>query len=811
MGLNYSEIIQAFLMMTHTEWYRNKWLPDVVWVELIKDAYTTSNRAFNKLDKGKLNSAIARDITFCTSLDNHAVGNQWGIFHGKKKLHSGKKSKNVKCYIAVQPEEPLGSRLDGKVWWEGIHEHQNPVSVAGVKGSMPSANDESRKHPPSSPPCSPNAELPKEKATPWKGKNKKKHRTLTDVMMASYFEQKEAHNLFAPKSPLDEKVIMALNNQIKVLFEGTNKPDAWWGLINGGDEDNVLMPYQIECIKDHSRFILATLLYARENMGKWHQHWTFKKCCAMAVRDLNRIGLELTTNPKTLQKWHCMFACNGNKFPGPSSKSDKKPVPCFFEDDNDGLEWFCKYADSNLDWLNVDLMHEFCHEKLVNPHIHEYIWAKEKCNNSNNVMVLPVREGNDDDNDNKLQLPEEEIDEDFNQHKVEYLQQFGLKELCVDMVWCWMNDQGYQYSKWKKGYYNDKHEDEPNVLYRIDFIKHYKAYETHAYHWIQVSAAEANELIDAGKVLPKDGYCYMDSNGIDKVEFHVDSAELFHQRMNNNSHFPFGGNLSVRMPPGTKLLIIFGQDECIFKQYIFRRMHWVGCNGEVPLVPKDEGARLMISAFQSHEFGFSMELSAKDLAKVNAWHCGQKYKDEDAAETLYGKPEKQDLELTPFYWSLNMEQIWMGTGHMNTWWSSSKIARMFSWRSMETSMNMFFFLITHVDMTVSEVMGWMQRKSERLMVANNRWCMIPKSFRRKGFLESLITQQSWKLMIFSTWFLHQQMMGHFGWVSKNEKHHILMWLLEKRMLRKQGRSCMKSCSPSRSRLKKGQSWNVSRS
>ena len=135
-------------------------------MELIKDAYATSNRAFNELDKGKLNSAIARDITFCTSLDNHAVGNQWGIFHGKKKPCSGKKSKNVKCYIAVQSEEPHGSRLDGKVWWEGICEHQNLVSVASVEGSMPSTDDESRKCPPSSPPGSPNAELPKEKATP---------------------------------------------------------------------------------------------------------------------------------------------------------------------------------------------------------------------------------------------------------------------------------------------------------------------------------------------------------------------------------------------------------------------------------------------------------------------------------------------------------------------------------------------------------------------------------------------------------------------------------------------------------------------
>jgi hypothetical protein len=47
------------------------------------------------------------------------------------------------------------------------------------------------------------------------------------------------------------------------------------------------MPYHIECVEDCSHFILAALLYARENMGKRHQCWMFKKCCAMAVRDLN--------------------------------------------------------------------------------------------------------------------------------------------------------------------------------------------------------------------------------------------------------------------------------------------------------------------------------------------------------------------------------------------------------------------------------------------------------------------------------------------------------------------------------------------
>ena len=87
-------------------------------MELIKDAYATSNRAFNELDKGKLNSTIARDITFCTSLDSHAVGNQWGIFHGKKKTLtvSQKAGAKINTFFC---ELEYGANLDG--YWTYKH------------------------------------------------------------------------------------------------------------------------------------------------------------------------------------------------------------------------------------------------------------------------------------------------------------------------------------------------------------------------------------------------------------------------------------------------------------------------------------------------------------------------------------------------------------------------------------------------------------------------------------------------------------------------------------------------------------------
>ena len=193
--------------------------------------------------------------------------------------------------------------------------------------------------------------------------------------------------------------------------------------------------------------------------------------------------------------------------------------------------------------------------------------------------------------------------------KEEYLEAHGLKTLCRDTVRQWMNDFGYRYLHRKKGYYNDKHEDPANVLYCIDFIGRYKEYELRAQRWIQISLEEATSLIHVGTVIEGDGYHYQDENGNFMVEFHVDCAECFHDRMNADPSTPFGGKLSVRFPKDKKPLMIFGQDECIFKQYIFTRKHWQGRNGEVPLIPKDDGAGITLSAFQSREYSFSVELS----------------------------------------------------------------------------------------------------------------------------------------------------------------------------------------------------------
>jgi len=115
------------------------------------------------------------------------------------------------------------------------------------------------------------------------------------------------------------------------------------------------------------------------------------------------------------------------------------------------------------------------------------------------------------------------------------------------------------------------------------------------------------ELEEKGYIQPNSGYRYSDENGNDMVELHVDTCNILEERANNETKF--GGNLNVRKEAEEKPLIMFGHDECIFKQYTMTNKHWKAPNGAVVLIPKDDGQGVMISAFQSREFGFGLQLN----------------------------------------------------------------------------------------------------------------------------------------------------------------------------------------------------------
>ena len=74
---------------------------------------------------------------------------------------------------------------------------------------------------------------------------------------------------------------------------------------------------------------------------------------------------------------------------------------------------------------------------------------------------------------------------------------------------------------------------------------------------------------------------------------------------------------SIRVTATTQPIMIVGQDESVFAQYLLGSKTWVGPKGQRPLLPKSEGDKFMLSAFISLEFGFGRDLSDNEFAKIN--------------------------------------------------------------------------------------------------------------------------------------------------------------------------------------------------
>ena len=91
-----------------------------------------------------------------------------------------------------------------------------------------------------------------------------------------------------------------------------------------------------------------------------------------------------------------------------------------------------------------------------------------------------------------------------------------------------------------------------------------------------------------------------DEGGITYIEFHEDDVEGIAEL----DALPL--RQSFHAPPGSKILKILGQDECIVTQYLLRLHFWCGPNGEIPMLPKSDGAVVMMSAFtgQDLDMGF---------------------------------------------------------------------------------------------------------------------------------------------------------------------------------------------------------------
>ena len=146
------------------------------------------------------------------------------------------------------------------------------------------------------------------------------------------------------------------------------------------------------------------------------------------------------------------------------------------------------------------------------------------------------------------------------------------------------------------------------VANRQTFCKRYLTdYEPYCKRWVQLSAEEAKATMNLNMTF---GYGYHDIiSNKDMIEFHVDYWSQHQQEAaaNNNANNidrQVTPTTSIRISSRTRPLMIIGQDESVFAQYLLGSKTWVGPKGQRPLLPKSEGDGYMLSAFVAREFGF---------------------------------------------------------------------------------------------------------------------------------------------------------------------------------------------------------------
>ena len=127
----------------------------------------------------------------------------------------------------------------------------------------------------------------------------------------------------------------------------------------------------------------------------------------------------------------------------------------------------------------------------------------------------------------------------------------------------------------------------------------------------------------------------------------------------------------MRKDPQQKPLLILGQDECIFKQYLFSQGVWVLPNGVKQLIPKDEGQGVMLSSFVSRELGYGFQIDEQTLCEINKKRMIQKYSDVSAAVTKNGSEFKPQLTKSPFVCELEY-----GNNHDGYWTYESMVLQL---------------------------------------------------------------------------------------------------------------------------------------
>ena len=403
--------------------------------------------------------------------------------------------------------------------------------------------------------------------------------------------------------------------------------DGWKKIVRNDYSYNDYSTYQIYTLRNRATY-LAMIYYLC--LDYYNTCTSFADIVQIAMEKINNAHLVdflPSTQHKTtfiihskriLLNWFREYREN-DLFPNFIPIVNKEKLPPLLNANPELVTGLLRFCRTNINTLSVELVQNFLHSKAL-PELASIIQNEQETRSEYSIKTL--------------------------------LNDFGLKSLCIQTIQNWMAKLGFRYEQRKKTYYVDSHETESNVKYRSQFINRYFEYELLAHRWYSVTVEKRDELVKDGQISNNIGYQYT-KNGKEFYEFHVDDCQYFHLAC---EHVPFGGYLSVRKPLNIKKVMIIGQDEVIMKQFIFSLLAWTLPDGSRPLIPKDEGMGLMISAFTCRELGFAYTIPPDVLVKVNSKRSREKYSDEKAATILFGTAHKPALTSTPFIRQLEYGQ-----------------------------------------------------------------------------------------------------------------------------------------------------------
>ena len=637
---------QCWVEVTKQNRYRDKWLTDETYFRAIK-AQFPSLVSLN-FNRGSMNRAIS--LCGGQQLDDFSESNRSGMFRRKAKGVDpfGNPKRYIWGYYVTTPGQVVERPPEGKKCFLSLLQDNSineRYSVARGVAEVVDLTNEITKQ------SKAKRKAQAQNIAQDESKRARNGPVSGNLVELTYWDSPEAKKLFLGDSNDSRNVVEVLQQRIERLQDANRTMDGWRDVIVRRDIDNLCSAYDIFIIRQRCSILSLAYTVALEEMNS--SRW-IEDCCGAALNTGSLMGLEAAaTSVKTVAAWNILLRANRENFPHPNPRmhQDKKPLPELLEyfQEEIRLPWQ-QFCIENLSDLTVEMAKDQLMIKII-PSAVESV-KKEESTSDN------ASSNNDEDNKNK----NKRLKQDSLLHR--YLQ----SPISSSTTWRWLHSLGFSYSARKKTFFVDGHERQDVLVRRNEFCKEYLTkWEPRCHRWIQVTK-EKVEKWRGEKTVPfqfndkAKGYSYLSPDGVEMVEYHVDDHDFLHEVADEMGFGIMGGNVSERRPPMSKPVIIFGQDECVFNQFLLSGKQWVGPDGHRALLPKTDGMGLMLSAFQSRETGFGMKLSALQLDEINESRRGKNYVDLDAAMAINGQAMKKDLKESPFvvYFELgsNNEGYW---------------------------------------------------------------------------------------------------------------------------------------------------------